>query len=720
MASERRKREITEQILILLEVNRGKYLTLKEISNLLQTRKHEYKTLNDLLNHLKRENKILLKNRRYGIAASPLPKQIIGQFDATSLVRGFSYAFVNHPDGDVLIDGEDIGNAFHNDEVQIRIKFKRRGLLHGVVEKVIKRANEQFTGNIEKYKGRLYFIPDLGKIDSIFDIIELAGAQENDKVVFKVEDWGSYSDLRRPAGRVVEVLGQAGDVNTETLAVMKQFELPLEFPPAVLAEVDKLSEEITEKDIKARTDLRDLPTITIDPETAKDYDDAISIIEVGKGYELYVHIADVSHYVKLNTLLFKEAFERGNSFYFSRQVIPMLPPKISNQICSLRPDEDKLTISVITKMDEKFRITSQSVVESVIRSKARLSYEQVDAYLEGSTEQIPEEAYIVIDNLSKLSKTLSNQRYAKGYIPFNMPELEFIYDDTGKIAELKRSMETESHKIVENCMLLANEYVATRLNEFSDTGMYRVHEFPDGEAVDRIIRLLAFYEVVPTKKNLRGQKLIQSLLELMPDDKYHRVFDPLILRSMKKAKYDVQPIGHFGLATKYYTHFTSPIRRLCDLTVHHLLKQHLWDTGDQKKLAENELKKIAGRASERELVADNVEREVAYNFKKLFMKDKVGEVYEGMIVNITNSNIVVEIDEIPVTGIVPISSLRDDSYRFYQIYMELIGRKTRKIYKLMDRVTVRLDRIEYDLIFTLLEESKSRSRRTKSNKKKKG
>ncbi len=702
MTNLKRRQQIEEMILRFLRSNKNKFYSLKDISNELPLRKHEHRELKEIMNNLKRKKEVILKNKQFGIKASPPPKRVVGKFDAGSLVRGYSFAFVNTDKADMFIDSEDIGNAYHGDEVLTEIKYKRRGMLYGKILKVEKRANKYLTGNIDHYQKKYYLIPDLAVIHTTFDISELAGAKKDQKVKLKIEDWGNPDLNIKPYGKVIEVIGEAGDTKVEEISLIKQFELPLYFPDEVLKEAEMIAEKIEESEIKRRHDFRDLLTFTIDPQTAKDYDDAISFEITDNKYILYVHIADVTYYINTDSYLFNEAVSRGNSFYFPRKVIPMLPERISNKICSLRPDEDKLTLTVVTEFDKKFNLLGQSVCESVICSSARLTYEEVDSLFEEQEHNIPDAVSSVLTELRKLSSKMSGDRYAKGYIPFNMPDTVFRYDEEGNIEDITRTRETESHKLIENCMLLANQYTAELLNNKTDKAIYRIHEEPDESAVQKILKLLTYYRF-RYKKNLRTQKLIQSLLTSMPNEDYHRVFDPLILRSMKKARYDTVPLGHFGLAMKHYTHFTSPIRRICDLTIHHLIRQALWHQKGKRVLKARKLQEIADNASERELLADRAERETVNRFKKLYMKDKLGEHYSALIVNMNNNNLIVELNSIPVSGVIPLESLSDDYYRFYPRYMEVLGKTGKRVFRLLDKLTVRLERIDFDLIFSLVE-----------------
>lgn len=702
MANLKRKKQIEERVIKLLEKSKDNTFYLKDLADSVPIGKHEYRYLVEVVNNLKREGKIVLRSRQYGSRSQPESKTTIkGTFDAGSLVRGYSYAFVISEKGDIFIDSEDISNAYNGDEVLIEIKYRRKGLLYGKVKEVIKRAFSHLSGDLNSYQGRHFFVPDLAKIHTTFEVSDLNGAAVNDKVLLEITDWGNRDLNTTPKGRVIEIIGKAGNTGTEEISLIKQFELPLSFSDTVLEEANGLPLDISESEIKRRKDFRDLPTFTIDPKTAKDYDDAISLVIKDSKYILYVHIADVSYYVSTDSELFNESVKRGNSFYFPRTVVPMLPERISNKICSLRPAEDKLTMTVITEFNKDFRVLKQSLCESVIRSSARLNYEEVDSFFAGKEHGIPEEIAGSLSVLRRISAHLSKERHAKGYIPFNMPDTVFEFSEEGKISDIIRTRETESHKLIENFMLLANEYTAHLLSSKAKSLIFRVHEFPEESSVEKILKLLTYYRI-RYKKNLKTQKLIQQLLKAMPNDDYHRVFDPMILRSMKKARYDTDPIGHFGLAMEHYTHFTSPIRRICDLTIHHLIRQTLMNAKGKQSLNSRRLINIAETASEREIFADTAERETAYRFKKLYMHERIGDMFRALVVNINNNNIIVELDELPVTGVIPINSL-DEDFSFYSRYMELIGRNTNRTIRLLDRLTVRLERIDFDMKFSLLD-----------------
>ena len=682
------------QIKKLLSDNNANRLKLKDISKAIKVRKHKHKDLIDTLFKLAKDNEIKLKNRKYSSFAKP--DYIEGIFDARPLAKNKSFAFVITDEFDVYISSEDTLNAYHDDKVLVEVKYSKNQKRYGIITKIIKRNRELFFGQIQEYHGSYYLIPDNSRIHTNFKINDLATASISDKVVLKITNWGNRELQRLPVGNIVEILGKAGNPEVEILSIIKNYDLPLSFPDGIIKEAANLSDEITKEEISSRKDFRKLVTFTIDPASAKDFDDAISLEKTNNGWSLYVHIADVAHYVKQDSLLFKESVKRGNSYYFPKKVIPMLPEKISNKICSLRPFEDKLTISVITDFDKSFQIIHQEVCESIINSNSRFSYDEIDLFYEKLNPDIPEEIGKVLNQTKTLSSALSEQRKQRGYLRFDLPEVKFIFDDKGYIIDIRRSMETESHRLIENFMLIANEFIAKQLSNHKT--IYRVHDKPDNEDIIKVTELTKKHGLkFPSGKSLNYA--FQELLSSMPDNDYHRVFDRIILRNMKKAKYQTENLGHFGLGIKTYTHFTSPIRRLCDLIIHHQIKETLVsvkNTFTQKKLSE-----LAHIASEKEIIANNAEREVDNKNKLTFIKKKLGETFSGIIIGMNNSSLFIELDKYPITGLVPFSSLKKDYYQFYKQYLRLIGKRTGKIFKLTDKVEVLISRVDNDIYFQL-------------------
>jgi ribonuclease R len=577
---------------ILEDTPHNKY-KIKELAQAIGIRKHKYKDLIDTLFGLGKNGEINQKNRKYYANKTKSSQHSTGVFDATTLARNKSFAFVKAEPEDIFISSEDTMNTYHNDTVEVEVGYQRNGKKYGIITKVVKRANKKIIGTFQEYHGKNYIIPDNSRIHTNFTVNDSSTARTGEKVVLEVTNWGSREYVKLPAGNVIDVLGITGNPDVEVLSVIMQYDLPLEFPQNVLNELDDLSDEISDAVISKRKDLRNLLTFTIDPASAKDFDDAISLVKNENGYLLYVHIADVAHYIDTRSELFKEAAKRGNSYYFPKRVIPMLPEKISNKICSLRPFEDKLTLTVQTKFNTDFKVLSQSVYESVICSNARFSYEEIDEFFDKKKEIEPEIAE-TLKNMQKLSVSLTKNRVKCGYLRLNIPETIFVFDDEGHVIDLERSMETDSHKMIENFMLVANEYIAKELSKGKT--IYRIHEKPDEERLIKLKEEITSYNIkMEMHQNLNI--VLQNLLNSLPDENFHRVFDRKILRSMKKAKYSVENLGHFGLAMRYYTHFTSPIRRISDLIIHHQIKNKL--NSKQTSFSSSHLFKLAKIATER-------------------------------------------------------------------------------------------------------------------------
>jgi ribonuclease R len=712
---------IAYKVQSLLSANRDQHFKIKDIARDIRLKKHKHKDLIDTLFTLGKEEKIAVKGRTYSYKnteskrsrrarqeeRTPRSKDgksqhkvLQGTFDSTSLARNRSFAFVITDTVDVFVSAEDTLTAYHKDNVEVEVRYGRQGKQYGIITRIIERAHEQIVGKVQDYRGTYLLIPDNSRIHTNFMInkkdIPLKDTKDM-KVVMLVTNWGNRELQKLPAGEIVEILGKAGDPDVEVLSVIRQYGLPLTFPDDVIVELDDLSDDISEKEIALRHDLRDLTTLTIDPASAKDFDDAISFISTENGYKLYVHIADVAHYVKPGMKLFEEAAKRGNSFYFPKRVIPMLPEKISNKICSLRPYEEKLTVTVQTNLNKNYKFTSQEVYESVIKSNVRFNYEEIDELFEGKETKIDPDIAKMLFEMKKISAFLLEKRKQKGYLHFDLPETEFVFDDEGHISDLQRSRETESHQLIENFMLIANEYVSTRLSR--QNTMYRVHEQPDEKKLLNMKDIVKRYEMQLNLKQNNNQAL-QQLLDEMPSPLYHRVFDRMILRSMKRARYSIENEGHFGLAIQNYTHFTSPIRRLCDLIIHHQIKDLI--NNRNEKFTRKEIFDHAGIGTDQESLADESEREVEMKNKMNFMKKKLGEEYDGIVIGVKPTGLIVEIDRYPVTGVIPISSIKGDYLEYDQHYMMLIGKTSGLIFKLTDKVKVQVSSIDDEVKLQLI------------------
>ncbi len=703
---------ITERIQEVFRNNANQALSYNELIHALGVVKRGKALVSETLQALVSEGVISKKSRKFRLnhpvtaqtasgdtAKSMNPKLIEGIFDATPLARNFSYAFVRTEQGDFYVNSEDTLNAYHNDVVVIEPHYKKGRSDFALIRKILKRSNEFLPGDIEQSQNRTLFISSNPKIHNWFEVSDAGQARVGDKVILQVTNWGNPLLGKVPVGKVTEVLGPSGDPQVELLAVLRQYRLSLEFPTAVIEEAASLNDTITDEELAKRKDFRELFTFTIDPASAKDFDDAISLEKTNQGWRLYVHIADVAHYVTLGSELFQEASQRGNSFYFPKKVIPMLPERLSNQICSLRPEEEKLTLSVVTDFDLKGRISRQKLYESVIRSDFRLSYEEVDALFEGADSDLPTQLVEVLSEARILSNLLSQKRLAAGYIFFDLPEIEYEYDEEGFVRRLNLAEETESHKLIENFMLVANEFVASKLTELSPTTLYRIHENPDLEKLDRLAELLSYYGInLDICEDLN--RSLQYLLNSLPSLEHHKVFDRIILRSMKKAKYSTLHIRHFGLGMETYTHFTSPIRRLCDLVVHHLCKIYVLHSS-RAKLGAQQIKHFASVASEQELQADQAERDIERVYSLAYMKSHVGESFSGIVISTNSTSLIVRLNEIPINAVLKIAQLPTRGWEYRDREMRHVNSRTNEYYQLMDKVLVQIMDVSDDIYLQL-------------------
>ncbi|MCL2063289.1 MAG: VacB/RNase II family 3'-5' exoribonuclease [Candidatus Cloacimonetes bacterium] len=716
------------------------------LSGLVEKKSKRYSIVDKQITSLTKPKKNIIKNKDTFVGKpNNNNKTKIGKFDATSLAKNLSYSFVNFEDGnDVYVSAEDTLNAYHGDMVEVEITSFRDHKRYGYIKRVVTRNKEKFIGIIEIVRNKKYFRSDNLKIHTLFEVYDknptsiIDGLWDNftcPKVSVKIVNWGLRQKHKLPLCTIEEILGESGNPEVEILSVIKEFDLPLEFPPQVVHEANLFNEDLSEIEITRRKDFRSLYTITIDPFSAKDFDDAISIEVNNNGdFHLYVHIADVAHYIKLGSALFNEAKARGNSYYFPKKVIPMLPERLSNKLCSLRPAENKYTITVMSVFDKEGSLKKQSIFESVIRSDVRLAYEEVDEYFEGKNTDISLQLSKTLDIMRMLSQYLSNEKTQRGYLRFDLPEIELVYDDDGYVQDIVRTQNTESHTLIENFMLVANEYVAKFLTEKANTTLYRIHEEPEEKDLNHITDILRAHEIYFHKeKDLN--KTWQNVLGCLPDEKYHKVFDRLILRSMKKAKYSINHNQHFGLGLQTYTHFTSPIRRLCDLVVHIQLKEcyfkHISSINDHPlneempshntiSLTPESLFDYAGIASEKEIIADEAERLMDSKIITSYMKNFIGKTYKAIINGISQNNIFIELNDVPVRGVIKLNQLNDDYYTYDDKKFQIRGKRRGRVFKLCDELNVILVGVADDLVFDVLDKKKKTTpKRDKNTERKK-
>ncbi len=638
----------------------------------------------------------LLRTRRGSFAVPGRVDLLPGRIQGTR--RGDSWVIPEDGDGeDLRVSVEHLKGAMHGDRVLAR-RLEGRS---GEVVRIVQRARDTIVGRIEMVGGAWFVRPQDGR--DAYDIIipdsERLDAVDGEMVVCKVEVFG---DARRgPVGKVVERLGELHRPGVDVLAIVRKLGLPEAFPEDVLAEAAKIPDEVAAKDLRQRQDLRGLVTFTIDSDDAKDLDDAISLQPTEDGWRLGVHIADVGNYVHEGTALDREALRRGTSVYLVDRVIPMLPERLSNGVCSLLPEQDRLTLSVFVDYDAAGRRVRHQLQESVIRTRARLSYSGVNQTLEGQPPDAQyEELMPILFGMARLKDILGRRRRERGAIDLSVRDFKVRLDDAGKPIAIERRERTEADQLIEEFMLQANEVVAELGTRQNLPFLFRVHEEPDPEKLEILRGLLSRFGYHLAGGN--GKKLhpraLQEVLEHVAGKPEEHLVNAVVLRSMARARYDTAAIGHFGLSTPLYSHFTSPIRRYPDLVIHRILKEHLRRRPMRDERREDlvaRLPEIARLSSERERQADEAERE-SLDLKKVeFMRDRVGETFDGIVTGVTPFGIFVEVS-LGVEGLLRVSSLTDDYYHYDEKQFQLVGERQRRVFRLADRLRVRVERVDVE------------------------
>ena len=612
--------------------------------------------------------------------------------------KGFGFVEIEGQDEDIFIPESDTGTAMHQDKVRIIIRNdKKEGKRQeGVVVKVLERGMPEIVGTYQLNRDFGFVISDNPKFskDIFIPRKEAAGIKNGDKVIVVITDYGSGN--KNPEGKIKENLGNIRTPGTDILAIVKSFGIPSEFPEKVMKQAQRVPDHVLDADRDGRLDLRHLQTVTIDGEDAKDLDDAISLTKEGDIYHLGVHIADVSNYVQYNSALDREALKRGTSVYLADRVVPMLPERLSNGICSLNQGEDRLALSCLMDINEKGKVVSHQIAETVINVNERMCYTDVKNILEDTDEEAKKryEALIPMFFMMKeLSGILRNSRHHRGSIDFDFPESKIILNAAGKAIDVKPYEANVATKIIEDFMLMANETVAQEYCTEEIPFVYRTHDNPDPEKVESLLTLLHNQGVkIQKAKEEITPKEIQQIIESIEGLPNEAMISRLVLRSMKQAKYTTECSGHFGLAAKYYCHFTSPIRRYPDLQIHRIIKDNLrgrlMREGRTEHYAEI-LDEVARQSSVCERRADEAERESDKLKKAEYMSYHLGEEFEGIISGVTGWGLYVELPN-TVEGLVHVNTLRDDYYVFDQESYELRGEMTKKVYKLGDKVRVRV------------------------------
>jgi len=690
-----------EELLEFMWRNSYKPLTAEELAESLKIK--DRSNFSQLLQELEEEGKVVCNRKgRYG-----LPQKmnlVAGRMQGSP--KGFAFLIPDdHVEQDVYVKNEGLNGAMHNDRVIVRLysNLEDNRKREGEVIRILKRANQQVVGTYESSRNFGFVTPDEKRLghDIFIPKNEVGRAKTGDKVVVEITNWPE--PRRNPEGRVLEVLGQKDKPGIDILSIVRKYHLPEVFPEEVLKEAALIPATVREKDKKGRRDLRHLPLVTIDGEDAKDLDDAVSLEMLGNGnYYLGVHIADVGYYVQEGSLIDQEALKRATSVYLVDRVIPMLPPHLSNGICSLNAGEDRLALTCFMEIDAEGEVVNHEIVASLIMVKERMTYTAVRKILEDQdTELINryQEYVSIFEQMRELCTILRKKRLKRGAIDFDFPESKVILDAKGKPVEIIQRERSVAEMIIEEFMVLANETVSTEFYWRELPFLYRVHEKPN---VDNITGLNDFLGVFGyyIKTNRQGEvspRTYQQIVEKIKGRPEEKMISIVMLRSMKHARYAAEALGHFGLAAKYYSHFTSPIRRYPDLAIHRVIRE-----AQDQGIAEKRRKRVAvlmeqyaEQSSLQEKVAEDAERESVDLKKVEYMQDFVGQVFTGTISGVTSFGFFVELPN-SVEGLVHVSTLNDDYYQYVEKQLMLVGDNTKKIYRIGDEVKVVLVKVNVE------------------------
>ncbi len=690
-----KRSNLKHEVMDVFTKNTGKPMNYKQVAsrlgiddqigrNMLAKTLHQLKTSGDL-----RE----IERGKYKVKRLSTP-QVVGRVDMTT--SGAAYVICEGVDKDIYISPRKVRHALNGDTVKVHVTVNNRsGKLEGEIVEVLERAKTKFVGTLQAERGFGFLIADDQRmnVDIFIGNDELNGARDGDKVIVEMTDWDKRA--RNPIGRVIMVLGKPGENDTEMNSILADFDFPLSFPKNVEVEAEAIPTTITNEEIARRRDMRNVPTFTIDPDDAKDFDDAISVRKMENGhYEVGVHIADVSHYVRPGSILDKEAIERATSIYLVDRVIPMLPEKLSNGVCSLRPNEEKLTFSAVFEMDEKAKIYNEWFGRTVTISDKRMTYNDAQSIIEGGEGELKDEVLTVFE----MSKVLRKKRFDNGALAFEKDEVKFRLDEKGEPAEVYIKQYKDSNKLVEEFMLLANRSVAkwcaTDRNKNERTYVYRIHDEPSQERLETLVQIAG---TLDHKVQLGPRKVLTSSLnKLLSDIKgtgEENMLSTLTIRCMAKAEYSTENIGHYGLGFDFYTHFTSPIRRYPDVIAHRLLQRYL---DGEKSLRDPELESRCKHCSEMEKRATEAERASTKFMQAKYLAGHVGEEFEGLITGVTEWGIYVELKENRCEGMIRLRDMDDDFYAFDEKTMTVTRSTTGNTLRLGDELNVRVRRVSVE------------------------
>lgn len=700
---------ISERLVEFMKEQAYKPMDIRELARIFDIGKGEIKDFEKVLNSMEKGG-LIIKTRTEHYGVPEKMGLVVGKLQGHQ--RGYGFVIPDLERPDVFIPPSNMNGAMHGDRVIAKVLREENGgkKCEGEIIRILERGNKTVLGTYEDSKNFGFVVPEDRRIyQDIFIPKDLKiGAKTGQVVMVEITEWPEKR--RNPEGKIIEVLGNKGDKGLDILTIIKKYQLPEEFPEKVEAYADGISEEIPEEEYSRRRDLRNLKIVTIDGEDAKDLDDAVSIERLKNGnYYLGVHIADVSQYVKEKNPLDKEALKRGTSVYLIDRVIPMLPRKLSNGICSLNPRVDRLTLSCFMEIDKTGKVVDHEIVETIIKTSERMTYTDVTKILRDNDEELMQRYDYLLDDfklMEDLCEILNKKRIGRGAIDFDFEESKIILDDTGKPVDIKPYERAIANRIIEEFMLVCNETIAEHMFWANVPFVYRVHEDPDEE------KLMVFNEfvhnlgyIVRWSKEVHP-KALQEVLEKVKGRKEETVVSTLLLRSMMQARYAPECTGHFGLAAKYYCHFTSPIRRYPDLIIHRIIKEHInGEISDKRaKKLESEVDYASKQSSDMERVAQEAEREVDDLKKAEYMSERIGMVFDGIISSVTNFGMFVELQN-TIEGLIHISSLDDDYYVYDEKHLSLIGERTKKMYRLGDEVKIkvaRTDMMTHEVFFDLI------------------
>ncbi|WP_432665652.1 ribonuclease R [Wukongibacter baidiensis] len=670
-----------------------------ELANVFDIKSIEMGEFLNLLETMEDEGAVI-KTKKRRFAVPERMNLVVGRLQSTQ--KGFGFIIPDNTElSDVFVPASDLNGAMHNDRVIARMsKSVGQGKrAEGEIIRILYRANKEIVGTYESSKNFGFVVSDDKRIN--YDIYipksETNGAKDGYKVVAAITRWPE--SRRNPEGKIIEVLGHKDDAGTDIVSIIRKFKLPEAFPRKVLNEADSIPDKVSEEEIAKRRDLRDMNIVTIDGADAKDLDDAISVERLPNGnYKLGVYIADVTYYVKEGSALDKEALKRATSVYLVDRVIPMLPKRLSNGICSLNPKVDRLTMSIFMEIDKSGKVVSHEIFEGVIKTKERMTYTDVSDILEKEDPELMKRYDYLVEDfkaMQELATILSSRKNRRGSIDFDFPESKIILDEEGKPVEIKKAERRIANRIIEEFMIVCNETIAEHMYWLKIPFVYRVHELPSAEKISSFNKFIHNfgYHLKGTSEEVHP-KALQDLLKKIEGKKEEHIISTLMLRSLRQARYSPENLGHFGLASNYYSHFTSPIRRYPDLQIHRIIRDMLND-----KLNQNRISKLKGivanaadRSSERERVAVEAERETDDLKKAEYMSYHVGEEFDGIISSVISFGMFVELEN-TIEGLVRISTLVDDYYIFDVENHLFRGERTNKVFRLGDEVRIKVSNV---------------------------